>query len=162
MQSQIGGNNMKKIISLIMATMLTISMSTTAFACEDRNTQTQSKDAEKAIEVQNTESEPGIAPQALETLYEVSGPLWPSYEGSFKLNSKKNLKIVFKATSDCKIMFYKGNSVIPFKTLNLSGGQGATTYDIKNNCSAGDYSFIFTTNDMNCNATFIIVASEYV
>lgn len=152
---------MKKIISLIMVTMLTISTGTTAFACEERNAQTQNQNVEQVMEIQDTNAEIEIIPYSVETLYEVSGPLWPKYEGSFKLNSKKNLKIVFRATSDCRIMFYKGSSIIPFKTLNLPGGQAATTYDIRNNCSAGDYSFIFTTDDMNCNATFVIVGTEY-
>ena len=146
---------MKRICSLLMSLVLTFALGSTCFAAESL----VSSDENEKIVTEEISTR-AVEPREVELLYSQDLYFWPGYEGSFHLNATRNLKIVFGATADCNIMVYKGNSIIPIKSINLIGDGTSRTYDIKNNCSAGDYRFILPTNDQNCFASMGIVATQ--
>lgn len=150
---------MKKFISILIAILTVCScMTATAFAADINDTRSETN---VIMEESIVMEEASVSPRAVETLSELYGPFWPSIEMDFTLSAKRNLKVIFRATHDCTISFYKGNSIIPFKTLRLSGGTSATTYDVKNGCTAGNYSYIISTNNSQCEVAMMVVATEY-
>ena len=145
---------MKKLITLSLTMLMVLCFSFTVSAVKPETTN-HLTNYYKNIQCAS------VQPRTMEILYSFNSTIGSSFEGNFRLSSTRNLKILFKATSDCTIMFYKGNSVFPFKTLKLAGGPSVVTYDIANNCTAGNYSFIITSNNQNCQAIFNIVSTQY-
>ena len=142
---------MKKLISILIAILTVCScMTATAFAADINDTRSETN---VIMEESIVMEEASVSPRAVETLSELYGPFWPSIEMDFTLSAKRNLKVIFRATHDC--------TIIPFKTLRLSGGTSATTYDVKNGCTAGNYSYIISTNNSQCEVAMMVVATEY-
>lgn len=146
---------MRKVYALLMAVVLMAATGTQCLAAEKNNV------LDFAEETSESTSLEEVQPREVQVVFSRDVPFWPSYESSFHLNSKGNLKLVFASTAPCTISVYKGNSIIPMCVKDLEGNGSSKTYDIKNNCSAGDYSFILTTNDQNCFASMRFVVTQY-
>ena len=149
---------MKKLFSLALAFLMCFSFSITSFAAPSSIAVDSGMNSE---EISTSSSE--IQPRGVTPVYQQTLVFWPSIEGHFTLNETRNLKLMCKSTDDCTIMFYKGDSVLPFKTIDISGGGTTQTIDIKDNCSAGEYSFLLITDreSGNCTSIVWVLASEY-